>query len=282
MTGAPELSIVIVSYNARADLEACLDSLGTHPPRLRHEVVVVDNASTDGSAEAAATRAPAVRMVQQPSNSGFAAANNVGIRQTTGELILLLNSDTVVPSGAIDALVRRLRETPAAAAAGPKLVDGSGKAELSFGPMISPWAEVWQKSLISLHARGVAPASRWVERSTSREHFVDWVSGAALLVYRRDAEAVGLLDERFFLYTEDVDFCARLRARGRRILFTPSAQIVHLRGRSRASAPAQMNAAYRRSQLAFYAKHHPRWLRLLRWYLKLKGELPAATPTPNS
>ena len=104
---------------------------------------------------------------------------------------------------------------------------------------------------------------------------MDWVSGACLLVSRADAEGVGLLDERFFLYTEDVDFCASLRARGRRILFTPAAEITHLRGRSRASAPAAMNAAYRRSQLAFYDKHHPGWAPVLRAYLRLKGELPA-------
>ena len=103
---------------------------------------------------------------------------------------------------------------------------------------------------------------------------MDWVSGAALLVHRRDAEAAGLLDERFFLYTEDVDFCASLRARGRRILFTPASQITHLRGRSRASAPRAMNAAYRRSQIAFYEKHHPAWVPALRLYLRLKGQLP--------
>jgi GT2 family glycosyltransferase len=271
---APELSIVIVSYNARPDLDACLESLAAHPPRLRHEIVVVDNASTDGSAESVVARAPAVRLVRQPSNVGFAAGNNVGIQQTTGELILLLNNDTIVPAGAIDALVSRLRATSGAGAAGPRLVDGSGKPELSFGPMMSPFAEAWQKSLMALHARGMPFVTSWVERATAREHFVDWVSGAALLVYRRDAEAVGLLDERFFLYTEDVDFCASLRARGRRILFTPAAQITHLRGRSRGTAPAAMNAAYRRSQMAFYAKHHPKWLPLLRWYLGIKGQLP--------
>jgi len=103
---------------------------------------------------------------------------------------------------------------------------------------------------------------------------VDWVSGACLLVHRADAEAVGLLDERYFLYTEDVDFCAAIRARGRRVLFTPAAQIVHLRGRSRATAAAAMDAAYRRSHIAFYEKHHPAWAPLLRLYLRLKGQLP--------
>lgn len=271
---APALSIVIVSYNARRDLEACLASLAAHPPGTPHEVVVVDNASTDGSADAVAAGAPSVRLVRQSHNSGFAAGNNVGIRHTSGELILLLNSDTVVPAGAIDTLVGRLRAWPSAAAAGPKLVGADGRVELSFGPMIGPFAELRQKALVRLHALGVWPFSRWVERLTDREHLVDWVSGAALLVYRRDAEAVGLLDERYFLYTEDVDFCAALRARGRHVLFTPAARITHVRGRSRASAPERMQAAYRRSQLAFYAKHHPRWLSLLKLYLQVRRQFP--------
>ena len=271
---APRLSIVIVSYNAHADLARCLESLAAHPPAVSHEIVVVDNASSDGSQEVAEARAPQVRLIRQATNAGFAAANNVGIRSSSGDLILLLNSDTIVPAGAIDTLVDRLRNWPTAAAAGPRLVDGAGRAELSFGPMISPLAELWQKTIVSLHARNVGPVSRWVERVTSREKVVDWVSGAALLVYRRDAEAVGLLDERFFLYTEDVDFCAALRARGRHIVFTPAARITHLRGRSRARAPGPANAAYRRSQLAFDAKHHPRWVPALRWYLRLKGALP--------
>ena len=90
---------------------------------------------------------------------------------------------------------------------------------------------------------------------------------------RRDAEAVGLLDERYFMYTEDVDFCAAIRARGRKILFTPIVEIVHVRGRSAASAPGQTRRAYCQSQLAFYEKHHPRWAPLLRLYLRLRGQL---------
>lgn len=268
----PLLSIVIVSYNARRDLEACLDSLRSHPPAVPHEIIVVDNASSDGSDEAVRQRAPAVRLIPKERNAGFAAANNAGIAASSGELILLLNSDTIVGPGAIDTLMERLRARPSAAAAGPRLVDAEGRPELSFGPMISPFGELRQKLIVSLYARRLAPVSRWIERQTRREQVVDWVSGAALLVHRADAVAAGLLDERFFLYTEDVDFCAALRARGREILFTPAAQIVHLRGRSRASAPAATNAAYRRSQLAFYAKHHPRWAPVLRLYLALKGE----------
>ncbi|CAN5663293.1 MAG: glycosyltransferase family 2 protein [Acidobacteria bacterium] len=264
------LAIVIVSYNARADLERCLETLMAAPPRHEHEIVVVDNASTDGSAALVRSRWPALRLIERTMNGGFSAANNDGMRAARGDAILLLNSDTLVPAGAIDALAGRLAADPSAAIAGPRLIDADGRAELSFGPMIAPLAELRQKVLLSLYRRGVGPVVRYVEAATRRERYVDWVSGAALLVRRADAEAVGLLDERFFLYTEDVDFCAAVRARGGRVLFTPAAEIVHLRGRSRASAAGVAEAAYRRSHLAFYEKHHPRWAPLLKLYLKLK------------
>jgi N-acetylglucosaminyl-diphospho-decaprenol L-rhamnosyltransferase len=185
-----------------------------------------------------------------------------------------LNSDTVAPPGAIDSLVARLRARPSAAAVGPLLVDASGRAEISFGSMISPLAELRQKAIGRLYAAGAPIVTGWIDRLTRTERVVDWVSGACLLVFRADAESVGLLDERFFLYTEDVDFCAAIRARGREILFTPAASVTHLRGRSRSSAPGATNAAYRRSQVAFYGKHHPAWAPVLKFYLRLKGELP--------
>ena len=268
------LSIVIVSHNVRDDLDNCLRSLTATPPSIAHDIVVVDNASGDGSVEAVRSRWPSVRVIARSTNDGFAAANNVGIRATRGDLVLLLNSDTLVPAGAIDRLVERLRVHPLAAIAGPRLVNADGVPELSFGAMIAPWTELRQKTIGVLHERGVRAVSSWVERATRREHYVGWVSGACLLVYRRDAEAVGLLDERYFLYTEDVDFCAAIRARGRHVLFTPAAEITHLRGRSRAAAPDRMNAAYRRSQIAFYEKHHPGWAPVLKGYLWMRGKLP--------
>jgi GT2 family glycosyltransferase len=259
----PRLSIVIVSYNARADLERCLETLVRDKPAVDHEIIVVDNASSDDTVEAVRTRWTGVRLIEAGGNLGFAAANNVGIRQSFGELVLLLNGDTLVPRGAIDTLVAVLDSRPDVAVVGPRLVDARGRAELSFGRMISPINEVRQQ----LRARGN------VERLTRREREVDWVSGACLLVRRADAEAVGLMDERFFMYTEDVDFCAAIRARGRQILFTPAAQIVHLRGRSRQTAPRATEAAYRRSQIAFYAKHHPAWVPILKLYLRLRRGL---------
>jgi N-acetylglucosaminyl-diphospho-decaprenol L-rhamnosyltransferase len=264
------LTIVIVSFNAREDLARCLASLRAAPPAIAHEIVVVDNASSDGSAEAAAST-PGVRVMPLPANVGFAAANNAAIRATAGELILLLNSDTLVPPGAVDGLVAALRASPDAAAAGPRLVDAAGQPELSFGDMVSPLAEWRQKRIGAALERGEPAAREALEARTRVRRDVDWISGACLLVRRADAEAVGLLDERFFMYLEDVDFCAALRARGRRVLFTPDVTITHLRGRSRQSAPAATTRAYRASHRAFYAKHHPGWAVLLRAYLRLKG-----------
>jgi N-acetylglucosaminyl-diphospho-decaprenol L-rhamnosyltransferase len=254
-----DLSIIIVSFNARSHLDRCLQSLHFAPPKRAHETIVVDNASTDGSAESA-RRWAGVRVIDAGSNLGFAAANNIGIRASSGRNLLLLNSDTIVPPGAVDKLLALLEVDPSVAVVGPRLVDGRGRPELSFGGMVSPWNEFRQKVL-----------RPWrTGRLTSRQRLPDWVSGACLLVRRTDAEAVGLLDERYFMYFEDVDFCAAIRARGRLILFTPLVQVTHLRGRSRASALRATKRAYRRSQLAFYEKHLPDWVPLLRVYLRMR------------
>jgi GT2 family glycosyltransferase len=265
-----DLSIIVVSFNTRDDLNRCLESLTTAPPDLSHEIIVVDNGSADGSA-AIVRRYPSVRLIEAGENLGFAAANNRGIRKSRGTLLLLLNSDTVVPARALDRLAAILRAHPDAAVAGPRLVDATGQAELSFGPMLAPLAEWRQRRLVRGLNRRAPQTIRIVETMTRQERYPDWVSGACLLVHRADAEAVGLLDERFFMYTEDVDFCAAVRASGRRILFTPDVEITHLRGRSAATAPEDTRAAYRRSHLAFYQKHHPVLAPFLRLYRALVG-----------
>jgi GT2 family glycosyltransferase len=253
------VSIVIVSFNARADLQRCLESIHASPPAASTEIIVVDNGSTDGSADVA-RRWPGVRVIDAGANLGFARANNIGIRAVESAHILLLNSDTIVPAGAIDRMLEELDREPDVAVVGPRLVDGAGRAELSFGRMIGPLNEFRQKRL----ARSVA-----VEQLTRQRQYPDWVSGACLLVRRADAEAVGGLDERYFMYMEDVDFCAAIRERGRRILFTPDAEVTHLRGRSAASAPVATRNHYRRSQIAFYEKHRPGWVPLLKVYVRI-------------
>jgi N-acetylglucosaminyl-diphospho-decaprenol L-rhamnosyltransferase len=268
------LTIAIVAFNAREDLARCLASLTAAPPACSHEVVVVDNASTDGAAEMVRTTFPQVRLLRAPGNVGFSAGNNIAFRDSASELVLLLNPDTIVPAGAIDTMVAALRSDPAAAALGPRLVDGDGRAELSFGPMPSPWGEAWQRWLGRAQRRGAWPMHAWVESNTRRARTVAWVSGACLLVRRADAVAVGLLDERFFLYWEDVDFGASLRAAGRQIRFTPAVEVIHVRGRSSVGAARATAVAYRRGQLAFYRKWRPAWATLLAWYLRVRGQHP--------
>jgi len=277
-----DLAIIIVSYNTKADLDRCLRSLHSRPPTASHDVVVVDNGSNDGSVELVKTGWPSVRLIETGANLGFSRATNLGIRSTASRLILLLNSDTVVPEGAIDSLIAELDANPGSAVAGPCLVAATGRPELSFGRMISPFNEFRQKLLGRLYDAGVPFAVAWVRRWTSRAHHPDWISGACLLVRRAEAERVGLLDERFFLYAEDVDFCASIRAGGSTVLFTPAVEVVHLRGRSVRHAAAAAELLYRRSQVAFYAKHHPRWTPWLRAYLRLRRRLPSAAVPDNS
>ncbi len=202
-----DLAIVIVSYNARPDLERCLDSLHRSPPAISHEIVVVDNASSDGSAQAVRARWPTVRVIENRENIGFGAANNRGIRASDSSLILVLNGDTLVPPGAIDRLANELTSSPDVGAVGPRLVDEQGRSEISFGRMIGPFAELARKMLGRAYEMRLPGAEAYVRRLTSRPRDVDWVSGACLLVRRTDASAAGLFDERFALYCEDVDFC---------------------------------------------------------------------------
>src|SRR5215212_5988394 len=142
----PRLSIIIVTFNSRAEIDACLRSL-TDGIRVDREIIVVDNASTDGTAAQVRERWPGIRLVQLGANLGFARASNIGIQQTFGELVLLLNPDTVVRAGAVDRLVAALDQDPQAAVVGPRIIDTYGHAELSFGRMISPLAELRQKVL---------------------------------------------------------------------------------------------------------------------------------------
>jgi GT2 family glycosyltransferase len=233
-------------------------------------VTVVDNASTDGSAARVAAHWPSVVLIRLDRNVGFGAANNVALRAEGPPLALLLNSDTLVPPGAVDALVDRLLAT-GAVAAGPRLVDREGKPELSFGHMLSPARELAQRVRGRLARSSGALARRYIRRLVATEREVDWVSGACLLVRRAAAVEAGLFDERYFLYEEDVDLCAALRARGGRVLFTPRAEVVHARGRSVAEAGSAAASLYDRSHVAFYEKHRPAWVPLLRLWLSVRG-----------
>jgi N-acetylglucosaminyl-diphospho-decaprenol L-rhamnosyltransferase len=267
---SPSVEIIIVSYNTRSHLSACLASLAEAMPACASGIVVVDNASTDGSVEMVRSSWPAVEVIALERNVGFGAANNVALRRCVQPFALLLNGDTVVPAGAIDRLLARL-EARGATAAGPRLVDAAGRPEISFGPMLGPARELVQRWRVRRASRGGVFARRATRRLVERERLVDWVSGACLLVRIDPAAAVGFFDERYFLYEEDVDLCATLRAAGGTILFAPAAEVVHIRGASAGATGAAGTSHYDRSHLAFYEKHAPGWARWLRLWLRLRG-----------
>jgi GT2 family glycosyltransferase len=245
------VSVILVSYNDGERLSACLDSLRAQGPGPDLEIVVADNASTDGSGERIPFRYPEVRWIALPQNAGFAKANNIGVRAAKGGLLLFLNTDTVVPPGAVRALAARLDAEPGAAAVGPALVRPSGLFQVSFGRSVGLFGQSIQKLLWNpLHERTL-PRSRRVRSA-------GWLSAACLLCRRSAFEAAGGYDEDFFLYFEDIDLCARLRRSGR-LLFDPAVKVVHVGGATTAPRAGASRFEYRRSQVLFYRKHRSRF-----------------------
>lgn len=267
------VSVVIVTHNSGREIGDCLRSVLAQAPSPL-QIVVVDNGSSDGTVALVRSSFPSVVVVELRENAGFARANNAGAAAAHGKYLLLLNPDTIVGERALERLVGALERRPQAAIAGPRLVDADGAPELSFGPAIGPWGELKQKTVLSLYNRKVQPMVRYVERVTRVAGPRDWVSGACLLIRRDDWTMAGGLDERFYMYTEDVDLCASVRERGRLVWFEPSAEVRHLRGRSAARNPE--TARLRRlSHLAYYDKRLPGWSGLLRAYLRVTGRGPS-------
>jgi N-acetylglucosaminyl-diphospho-decaprenol L-rhamnosyltransferase len=267
MGSAPaRVAVVVVSFNTRDELLRCLSSLVA--VRLPLEVVVVDNASTDGSAEAARRAFPTARVIESSSNEGYAKANNRGWRATAAPFVLLLNSDTEVRPGAIEALVRSLEARPKVAIVGPRTLGSDGRVQVSSGPDLTPLEE-WRQRTLVLGAKGGDPrALAQAEALFSRAHEPVWVSGSCLLIRRPALEQAGGLDEDFFLYEEDVDLCVRVARHGHRVLFEPRAEVVHHLGRSVAKDPTAARLHYHRSHLLYYRKHHGALrVALLRAYL---------------
>ncbi len=265
------LAIIIVTYNSATEIGPCLDSLVGHTAPFPTTITVVDNASADGTADMVRERWPSVQVIASPTNVGFSRANNLGIRATSGDYVLLINPDTVAPPGAIQALVRGLAGHPDAAIGGARLLSERGFPELSWGEPIGPWNELKRKMFSALYDRKIRRIVRKVDKLSRQAREVAWVSGACMVIRRPDLEAVGLLDERYFMYTEDVDLCLAMTKRGRTVLYVAGAEVLHYRGRSAARNP-ETERRYRTSQVAYYEKHLPRWAGLLRTYLKLTGK----------
>jgi hypothetical protein len=251
----PDVSVVVVSYETRDDLRACLASLAAHGgPGV--ETIVVDNASTDGSADLVAREFPAVRLLRSARNDGFGAACNRGASVAGAPYLLFLNSDAQVTAGAIQALARVLDTQPEVAIVGPRTLNEDGTAQVSFGPALTPLAEWRQRRLVRGVARRDPDALRIAHERSLRASEPDWVSGSCLMIRRRAFDAVAGFDEGFFLYEEDADLCVRVRAHGGLVRFEPAATVVHRLGRSMARMPDRARAEYDRSHLRYYQKHN--------------------------
>jgi len=263
-----KLSIAIVSYNARDDLERCLTSVLASTGLDSFEVLVADNASSDGSAAMVRERFPDVHVVELEDNVGFSRASNRLWRQARGEQIVFLNSDTLVPKTALASLAAILRESPKLGALGPKLRNAEGVLEMSYGKQLSFLHELRQKLLNWGYRNGDGFLKDYVHRQYLAERSVDWVSGACLVAPRPLIAQIEGFDENFFLYSEDVDLCARIREQGHDVRFTPRVEITHLGGRSMRKEKSLAFVEAQRSRVYFYAKHYgqPRLL-LLKMYV---------------
>ena len=265
------VDVVVVSYNQRERLMDCLESVRAVGPRAN--LIVVDNASSDGSAEAVEERFPDAVLLALAKNAGFATAVNLGAKIGSAPYILLLNNDARLRPEALDQLEAALQEEDVAAA-GPRLLGENGQVELSVDRTLAPWNEARFRLLEAFYRDGRGLARRWVERSYDRSRHVRSLSGACILLKREAFKDVRGFDERFFLYAEDVDMCCRLRDAGWRLLYVPSAAVEHHRGASSATQPMAVALAYRRSQLLFYEKHHGALAAgALRLYLALRFSL---------
>lgn len=268
---SPSLGAVIVSYNTRELLDRCLRSLLAESARsgLRTEVWVVDNASSDGSAELVSQRYPELRLVALESNVGFAAASNIALGHWLASpdgprWLLLLNPDVELLPGALTELVGALAADPHAGAAGPRLIYGDGRFQHSAFrfPSLRQW-------LLDLFPVARLYDSRWNGRypraayERGRPFVVDFPLGACLLMDAQAVRRVGLLDTSFFMYCEEVDWCYRLQGAGYHSLCVPGALAIHHAGASTSQVRPAMFVQLWRSRLRFVEKHQPSWRREL-------------------
>jgi len=252
------VSIIIVSWNARDYLMQCLASLFAGACRHPMEVIVVDNASTDGSAESVARDYPGVQLIRNATNLGFARANNIGISAATGKYVCLINSDVKVLPDCINRLVEYQEEHPDVGMVGPRVIGGNGKLQRSC----RGFPTVWNMFCRALALDTIFPkirlftgySLRYWPQETCRA--VDILSGCFWLVRRQALADVGLLDESFFMYGEDMDWCQRFWKHGWKLAFVPSAEAIHYGGASSANAPVRFYIERHRADLQYWQKHH--------------------------
>jgi N-acetylglucosaminyl-diphospho-decaprenol L-rhamnosyltransferase len=258
-TARPDVSIVIVSWNVEALLSACLKAIIKNRGDLKTQITVVDSHSSDDTVAMVRRDFPQVTLIACSENVGFPKGNNLGIAQATGRNILLLNPDTEVKGEALQEMVRYLDAHDEVGAVGPTLVNLDGTVQSSrrrFPTLLTAIFEsTWLESLAppALLARYYAldlPESETVD--------VDWVTGACLMVRREVVDRVGPLDEAYFMYSEELDWCRRIKDAGWRVVHLPSARVMHHVGKSSEQAVTQRHINFQRAKLRYFRKYHGR------------------------
>jgi hypothetical protein len=254
-----ELSIIVVNFNAGSHLTSCLTSIREHARNAA--IVVVDNASTDGSERAAENPAVNARLMRNRLNVGFGAAANQGLAVSDTPFVLLLNPDCRLLSGATEALLDEMKRHPECAAAGPRVLDEDGSVQGSVRGDPSLMTGLFGRTTLLTRLFPHSGAARRNVRTldgalgSGTSIAVDWVSGACLMLRASAVQAINGFDERYFLYWEDADLCRRLRNAGCSTRYVPSAAVVHTVGRSSRTAKALSIRAFHRSAFIYYATH---------------------------
>ncbi len=255
-----DLSVVIVSYNTSGLLRDCLRSVDAARGMLSLDVVVVDNRSTDDSCGMMAREFPNVRLMRNTENRGFAAANNQGLAGTRGRYVLLLNSDTIVRAGAFETMVAFMDGHPRAGYCGPRLVNADGSYQASAHRFPTVFSRVFSLTgLAERHPRSAHCLDLHASQGDDRVFRADWVKGACLLVRREALEQVGPLDEGYFMYFEETDWCGRMAAAGWEGWYVADAEVVHLGGASvRHDDEVRVFSG---NQPVYWVRSHRRYLR---------------------
>ncbi|MGQ9493398.1 MAG: glycosyltransferase family 2 protein [Anaerolineae bacterium] len=255
-----DLSVIIVNWNVKRLLAECLASVyeALDKSSLKSEVLVVDNASSDGSPEMVRGRFPQVLLLANADNKGFAAANNQAMAQARGRLVLLLNPDTIVRGNALDTMVRFMDETPSAGMAGPRLIYPDGRfqhAAFRFPSLAQAFFDFFplHYRLLESPLNGRYPRSLY---AAGRPFAIDYPLGACMLARRQAVEEAGGMDEGFFMYCEEIDWAMRLKRAGWGIYCVPAAEVVHYAGQSTQQFRDEMFVALWRSRFRLYAKHY--------------------------
>ena len=252
----PDLTAIIISYNTREMTLKCLEALQASLAGIPSEVIVVDNASGDGSPEAIRKAFPEVILIENHENRGFGAANNQAMQIARGEFFLLLNSDAFMEPDTASTLLSFIRTNPDAAVVGPRLLNEDGSLQVSCYRFPTPglaWREnLWISSLFANHP-ALGDYRRW---SHDHDRQVEWVVGACMLVRASVVERVGLFDESFFMYAEETDWQRRMSEASLQTWFSAQTQVVHLGGFSGKDEASSINQAFFESLDHYVLKHH--------------------------